>query len=146
MKIRLEGDDALLFRIVEELLPDVPREDIAKRALSHGTKSNKPRVPGLDLSPETEPVELTFSEGIEGNPNTIRDQLVEGLQATLKRPPKANLQPTLNLWGGAIYAIPVVFRAWRHHPTTGVKMYAADYGYRAWPIRAQPGEKVEGYL
>lgn len=28
-----------------------------------------------------------------------------------------------------------VFRATRRHPVTGKLLYAADYGYKAWPIR-----------
>ena len=28
----------------------------------------------------------------------------------------------------------VIFRAWKTHPKTGEKMYARDYGKRAWPI------------
>jgi len=28
----------------------------------------------------------------------------------------------------------LIFRAWKYHPTTGEKMWARDYGYKAWPI------------
>ena len=28
----------------------------------------------------------------------------------------------------------VVFRAWRTDPVTGKRLYARDYGLRAWPI------------
>ena len=35
----------------------------------------------------------------------------------------------------------VIFRAWKTHPKTGEKMYARDYGKRAWPIYIPVGKK-----
>jgi len=28
----------------------------------------------------------------------------------------------------------LIFRAWKKHPKTGEKMWAKDYGLKAWPI------------
>ena len=36
--------------------------------------------------------------------------------------------------GGAVRRYRLIFRAWRRHPQTGEKLWARDYGYRAWPL------------